>query len=71
MNKVTLAGARVSAGLKQGEMADILGISRATLSRWETGKEGIRPIHLYAICHITGFSESDILLPSNITKSNI
>ncbi len=30
--------ARLNAGLSQGELADLSGVDRATLSRWETGK---------------------------------
>lgn len=36
--KITLAAARVNAGLTQAQAAERLGISKATLVRWEGGK---------------------------------
>ena len=63
MQKVTLAGARVSAGYTQEKLAEKLGISRAHLNNIERGKVKIRPFYLYAICHVTGFTESEISLP--------
>lgn len=64
MAKVTLAGARISAGYTQEGLAEKLGVSRALINKLENGKTEITPFYLYAICHITGFSESDIILPS-------
>lgn len=36
--KITLAAARVNAGLRQEDVANELGISKATLISWEKGK---------------------------------
>lgn len=63
MAKITLAAARVNTGMTQEEIAERLGVSRATVIQWETGKKEMRPAYLYAYCHLTGFSEDDILLP--------
>ena len=68
MAKVTLAAARVAAGYSQEELANILGVSRVLVTNLETGKTKLKPFYLYAICHVTGFSESDILLPEESTK---
>ncbi len=67
MAKITLAAARVNSGLTQEQMADKMGVSRTSIIQWETGKKEIRPVYLYAFCHITGFSEDDILLPEVFT----
>lgn len=64
MGRVTLAGARVSAGYTQEELAKKLGISRDTVAKWESGKLKIRTINLFAVCKVTGFDPADILLPS-------
>lgn len=64
MAQVTLAGARVSAGYTQEELAKKLGVSRDLVARWETGKAKVRTINLYAFCQVTGFEPADILLPS-------
>ena len=63
MAKVTLAGARVSAGLTQKEMAEKLEVSRKSVNDWESGKTQIRAVNLYAICKLTGFEPDDIILP--------
>jgi DNA-binding XRE family transcriptional regulator len=36
--KITLAAARVNAGLTQTEAAEKIGVSQITISNWETGK---------------------------------
>ena len=38
MNPETLVTLRTLAGLTQSGLASVLGISRATVARWETGK---------------------------------
>jgi len=70
MAKITLAGARTSAGFTQERLAEKLSISRATVSAWESGKVKIRPLQLAAFCHITGFSETDISLPEEVRNVN-
>jgi len=64
MAQVTIAGARVSAGKTQQELADELGVSRDLIIKIENGKVKIRTVYLYAICMATGFKPADILLPS-------
>ena len=61
--KITLEAARVNSGLTQQEMADKLGVSRSLVIAWEKGKTEIKPVYLFAICHVTGFNEDEILLP--------
>jgi len=65
--KITLEAARVNTGMTQQEMADKLGISRSLMIALENGKCEMKPVYLYAICHVTGFSEDDILLPKKST----
>lgn len=36
--QISLAAARVNAGLTQAEIAERMGVSRATIINWETGK---------------------------------
>lgn len=68
MPKITLAAARISAGYTQEKLADKMGVSRASLQAWETGKTEMRPAYLYMFCGITGFTEDDLLLPETSTK---
>lgn len=67
MVKLTMEAARVNAGLTQAELAEKMGISRATVNNIENGKMEVRPVYLYAFCHIVGVSEDDILLPIKST----
>lgn len=67
MAKIPFKAARVAAGLTQQDLADKMGISRATVNEWETGKRVIRTPYLYLFCQITGFSEDDIILPELTT----
>lgn len=71
MAKVTLAGARKSAGFTQEEMAEKLGISRSLMINLESGKAELKPYYFLAICSITGFDPDDFLLPCDTTKRNI
>ena len=67
MGKITLAGARVSKGLTQEEMAREMGVSRTLINMLETGNAEVKPYYLYAYCYITGFSVDDFLLPKKLT----
>ena len=66
--RITLAAARVNAGLSQEELAKKLGVSRMLVWQWENGKAPMKPAYLIAFCAITGFSESDIFLPDEFTE---
>ena len=63
MAKVTIAGARVTKGMSQEELAQKIGVSRAAVANWESGKTDIRLKHLQKICEVTGFEMDDFLLP--------
>jgi DNA-binding XRE family transcriptional regulator len=67
MAKIPLNAARVAAGLTQEELGEKMGVSRQTIINWETGKQEMKTVYLYAFCHVTGFSEDDILLPKMST----
>jgi putative transcriptional regulator len=67
MAKIPINAARVAAGLTQEELAEKMGVSRQTIINWETGKQEMKTLYLYAFCHVTGFSEDDILLPKMST----
>lgn len=65
--KVTIAGARVSAGYTQQELAEKIGVSRATVNAWENGKVPMKMAYFIAFCKVTGFDEGDIILPEEST----
>ena len=71
MVKITMEAARVNAGLTQQELADKMGISRSTVINVENGYTEVRPVYLYAFCHVVGVSEDDILLPIKSADSRL
>lgn len=68
MRQVSIAGARVSAGFSQAELAEKMGLSRTTVAEWESGKREMRTPYVQLFCAITGFSADDLILPKKITK---
>lgn len=71
MAKVTLAGARISAGYTQEELAKKLGVTRNTVNKWESGKIRLTTTNLFAFCLVTGFDPADILLPTESAKREL
>ena len=69
MKKMTIAGARVSAGMTQQELADKMGVSKQTVVNWESGKTYMRTADAYMFCGITGFKADQIYIPSKFTES--
>ena len=65
MVKLSLAAARVNAGLTQQEMADKMGVARSTVIDWESGKREMKSAYIIAFCAVTGITTDDILLPEN------
>lgn len=65
--KVSLAGARVSAGFTQEQLAEKMGVSRQTVIDWENGKREMRTAYFHLFCLVTKFSEDDIFLPVRST----
>ena len=49
-----LAKARRTAGLEQGELADLAGVSRKSISNWELGNSTPRRSSIIAIAFATG-----------------
>lgn len=69
MAKISMAAARVNAGLTQEEMARKLQVSRPTYASWESGKAEMKIAFFIAFCQITGFSTDDIYLPCELANS--
>jgi transcriptional regulator with XRE-family HTH domain len=67
MPKITMQAARVNAGYTQKQLGEKLKVSRELVNAIETGKAEVKPVYLYAFCHVTGFSEDDIILPAKST----
>ena len=58
--KRELRGLRMGAGLTQQQLADILGVTHISVSRWETGKSIPSPKYIKALADLFGVQGKDI-----------
>ena len=65
--QITLAAARVNAGMTQDEAATRLGVNRNTIIKWESGKVIPRTPQMMALSQVYGVPIDAILLPQNAT----
>ena len=64
--KISLASARVNAGLTQKEAAAMLGVSNSTLSSWEKGNSFPNAQQIEKICELYVVTYDNInFLPNN------
>ena len=64
--KISLASARVNAGLSQKKAAVTLGVSNKTLSKWENGESFPDALQIEKICELYGVPYDNIkFLPNN------
>ena len=64
MYKVTLAAARVNAGMKQTDVAREIGVVKETVSNWERGKTSPTATTLLRLCELYKAPLDAIILPS-------
>lgn len=67
--KISLAAARVNAGLTQSDVAKIMEISKQTIVNWEKGKIKPKPAQLKMLLEIYKIPQDNIFLPCELTKS--
>lgn len=68
--QITLKAARVNVGLSQQEAATILGVDKATLSRWEKGTSMPKASQINSICSLYGVTyDMLIFLPEKLAFS--
>lgn len=65
--QITIAAARVNAGMTQEEAAKALGINRTTLIKWENGQVIPGTIQLIALANIYRIPIDNIFVPSTTT----
>lgn len=66
--KRELRGLRVGAGMTQQELADKLGVTHISVSRWETGKSIPSPKHIKEMADMFGVDGKDIFFNLITTK---
>lgn len=62
--RISLAAARVNAGMTQEEVAKKMHISKQTIGNWENGKVIPRFAQLVMLCRIYGIEQEHIFLPN-------
>ena len=62
--QISIAAARVNAGLTQAEMAEKLGVSKATIVSWERGKTVPKINQFQAFCELCKLPMEYIFLPN-------
>ncbi len=67
--KISLAAARVNAGLTQVQVAEMMGVSKQTIINWEKGKIVPKIPEMCLLSKIYNMPEKYIFLPSYSTKS--
>lgn len=69
--QISLAAARVNAGLTQEEAGKKIGVTKQTIINWEKGRIAPRIPEIEALAKIYGISQDYIFLPSYSTKSRV
>lgn len=67
--KITMAAARVNAGMTQNQVAEALHVSNKTIVKWENGYVIPRFIQLKAFCDVVNVPIERIFLPKPLTKN--
>ena len=65
---MTLKACRVNADLSQKQLAEKLGISRATVVNWEKGKTSPTSVQLLKISKISGIPVNYIFIPDILQR---
>ena len=58
--KITLKAARVNANLTQQEVSDKLGVSKHTITNWETGRTKIKKVCVMALASVYKLDVEDL-----------
>lgn len=66
--KITLASARVNAGLTQDQASQEIGVTKKTLSNWERGVTVPSTDKIDVICNTYGVSYDNLIFLSNSTR---
>ena len=66
--KITMKAMRVTKGLTQSKLAEMLGVTKATIMNWEKGNSFMDAPTLLKMCSIYECSVDDIILPEKLAK---
>lgn len=67
--QISLAAARVNAGLTQEDVAREMRISKQTICNWENGKSIPKVADMEYLCRLYRMPKDNIFLPKMLTES--
>lgn len=62
--RLSLEALRVNAGMTQQDVADVLGVSRSTVIKWESDVVDKKGLVIYALSKLYGAEIDNIRIPS-------
>lgn len=65
--QISLAAARVNAGLTQEDVAKTMHVGKQTIGNWEKGKSVVKPAQFEFLCKLYNISQDNIFLPKIYT----
>lgn len=65
--RITLAAARVNAGLTQDNIAEKMQVSKQTIINWEKGRVIPKPAEFEMFCRICNVPKDNIILSKSLT----
>lgn len=66
--KISLAAARVNAGLTQEQVAEKIEVSKNTLISWEKGRTVPKIAYFEMLCRLYNISKDSIFFPDDLTR---
>lgn len=66
--QISLAAARVNAGMTQDEVADAMNVSKNTVVNWEKGRTELKPHELAYLSKLYKLAEEYFYVPTVTTK---
>lgn len=65
--QISLAAARVNAGMTQEDVAKEMKVTKQTVINWEKGRTELKPAEFLMMSNLYGIPKDNIFLPKNIT----
>lgn len=65
--QISLAAARVNAGLTQEDVAKEMKVTKQTIVNWEKGRVTLKPAEIHMMCDLYNIPKNYIFLPKDIT----
>lgn len=65
---ISLAAARVNAGMTQLDVAREMSLNKQTIVNWEKGRVTPKPAQVEMMCRLYGIDVDNIFLPNKLTK---